>query len=170
MRESRVQGLLNELTCGSGETTPRTLELDAGERLHLRRLATGETPEAQPGDRNRATACLGLLSEERNDSIEVLVTVAASDAPIATRVQAVRTLSRMKGPDIQGHLERLARRSDEESALAMAAAHGLVQLGSTRAAEVARALKRRLEEASGGSASASIASLERLVAEAEGRP
>ena len=85
-----------------------------------------------PGDRVRALSWLSRLEEDHAEAVDALVAVVSSDAPIDVRVQAIRTLSRMKDSDVERTLNRLAQAGSDHPAIAIAAARALASRGMER--------------------------------------
>lgn len=126
MAAQRLADLLSEWTCGAVRAPrPRPVSLDADQRRKLLRLARGEEKESVPGERVRALSWLSRLEQDHAEAVSILVAVVSSDAPIDVRVQAIRTLSRMKDPVVERSLSGLAQAVGDHPAIAMAAARGL---------------------------------------------
>jgi hypothetical protein len=126
MADQRLPDLLSEWACGAVPAPRRKpVRLDPEQRRLLLRLARGEEPESVPGERVRALSWLSRLEEDRDEAVSALLAVVSSGAPIDARVQAVRTLSRMKDPASERALGRLAQAAGEHPAITLAAARGL---------------------------------------------
>jgi hypothetical protein len=126
MAEPRLRDLLSGWTCGTVREARRgPVRLDPEERRLLLRIARGEEGESAPGERVRALSWLGRLDGAQGEAVSTLLAVVSSDAPIEARVQAVRTLSRMKDPAVEPALRRLSQAAGGHPAITLAAARAL---------------------------------------------
>src|SRR5262245_25669116 len=129
----QLPDLLSEWECGAVRTSrPGPVSLDPEQRRKLVALARGEEKESVPGERVRALSWLSRLDAERVEAVSALVAVASSDAPIDVRVQAIRTLGRMKDAEVERSLDRLAQATSDHPAIAMAATRALASRSQDR--------------------------------------